>query len=440
MSTAGARSFTARISSAGAGGTIEIRSGSATGTLLGSVAVPSTGGWETFQNVTTSVSSGSGPLFLVFRGGSGSLFDVDSFTLSGMPTQVDPSYDVLVFSKTAGFRHDSIPAGIQALRELGAANGFAVTATEDASVFTAASLASYEAVVFLSTTGDVLDATQQAAFESYVEGGGGYLGIHAAADTKYDWPWYGQLVGAYFKSHPAIQQARFVTGGQAATRPRPACRRCGPARTSCTTTGPTRAGSVHVLADAGRVQLHRWRDGCRPPDHVVPPQGSGRAFYTGLGHTIESYSDAVFRTSLLGAVRYAAGVAPASCGSSSSTVEGESFTSGSGVQIAPHAPASGGNTLGYIENGDWAGFSQVSTAGISRFSAVVSSAGAGGTIEIRDGSATGALLGTVPVPVTGNWETFQTVSTSVTSGSGPLHLVFRGGAGSLFDVDTLTVS
>nr|WP_249027221.1 carbohydrate-binding protein [Amycolatopsis lexingtonensis] len=121
-------------------------------------------------------------------------------------------------------------------------------------------------------------------------------------------------------------------------------------------------------------------------------------------------------------------------------MEGESFTSGSGVQVAAHAPASGGQTLGYIEDGDWAGYASVSTSGITRFSAVVSSAGAGGTIEIRSGSATGALLGTVTVPVTGSWETFQTVSAPVTSGSGPLHLVFRGGAGSLFDIDTLTVS
>nr|WP_290059192.1 carbohydrate-binding protein [Amycolatopsis sp. MEP2-6] len=121
-------------------------------------------------------------------------------------------------------------------------------------------------------------------------------------------------------------------------------------------------------------------------------------------------------------------------------MEGESFTSGSGVQIASHAPASGGQTLGYIENGDWAGYASVSTAGRTRFSAVVSSAGAGGTIEIRDGSATGVLLGTVAVPNTGSWETFQTVSTTLTAGTGPLHLVFRGGAGSLFDIDTLTVS
>jgi plastocyanin len=103
--------------------------------------------------------------------------------------EADPLDNVLVFSKTGGFRHDSIPAGIQAIQQLGAANDFTVTATEDASVFTDANLAQYDVVTFLSTTGEVLDAGQQAAFERYIQGGGGFAGIHAASDTEYSWPW-----------------------------------------------------------------------------------------------------------------------------------------------------------------------------------------------------------------------------------------------------------
>ncbi|MEV8419132.1 carbohydrate-binding protein, partial [Streptomyces niveus] len=127
---------------------------------------------------------------------------------------------------------------------------------------------------------------------------------------------------------------------------------------------------------------------------------------------------------------------------SSQTVEGESFSSGQGVQAADHAPASGGKTLGYIENGDWAGYAHVPTAGTKTFSAKVSSAGAGGTVTIRSGSATGAVLGTVAVPNTGGWETFQNVSTALTGtgSSGALFLTFTGGAGSLFDIDTLTLT
>jgi glucose/arabinose dehydrogenase len=128
-------------------------------------------------------------------------------------------------------------------------------------------------------------------------------------------------------------------------------------------------------------------------------------------------------------------------GGFSSTVEGEAFTSQSGVQSAGHAGASGGLTLGYIENGDWAAYSGVNTAGAKSFSARISSAGAGGTIQIRSGSQTGTLLGSVAVPVTGGWETFQNVSATLSgTASGPLFLVFTGGAGSLFDIDTFTIS
>ncbi|GIH62676.1 carbohydrate-binding protein [Microbispora siamensis] len=126
----------------------------------------------------------------------------------------------------------------------------------------------------------------------------------------------------------------------------------------------------------------------------------------------------------------------------SQTVEGEAYTSQSGVQPADHAGASGGKTVGYINNGDWAAYAGVGTAGLKSFSARVSSAGSGGTIQVRSGSATGTLLGSVTVPVTGSWDTFQTVSATLTgSASGPLHLVFTGtGTDYLFDIDTFTIT
>src|SRR5688572_21458352 len=127
--------------------------------------------------------------------------------LAAHPASAAPLTRVLVFSKTAGFRHSSIGPGITAIQQLGAANGFTVTATEDANQFTTANLTQFQAVIFLSTTGDALNPTQQAAFESYIGAGGGYVGVHAAADTEYDWPWYGGLVGAWFQSHPANQTA-----------------------------------------------------------------------------------------------------------------------------------------------------------------------------------------------------------------------------------------
>ena len=111
-------------------------------------------------------------------------------------------FRALVFSKTAAFRHGSIPAGITAIKALGTAKNFQVDATEDAAWFRDDILSHYDTVIFLSTTGDVLTDTQQAAFERYIRAGGGYAGIHSAADTEYGWPWYGQLVGAYFRNHP----------------------------------------------------------------------------------------------------------------------------------------------------------------------------------------------------------------------------------------------
>ncbi|MDH2426322.1 ThuA domain-containing protein [Sphaerisporangium sp. TRM90804] len=360
----------------------------------------------------------------------------------------DPAYEVLVFSKTAGFRHDSIPVGIQTIRELGAANNFTVTATEDAGAFTTANLARFKAVVWLSTTGDVLNDSQQTAFASYVNGGGGYVGVHAAADTEYDWSYYGQLVGAYFRSHPAIQQA--VVKNEDRTHPATAGLGATWTRTDEWYNYRTNPRStVRVLQS---LDESSYSGGDMGGDHPITwchPQASGRSFYTGLGHTQQSYAETPFRNLLLGGIRYVAGMVAADCTPTttppdpggSTTVEGEAFTSQSGVQTAGHASASGGTTLGYIDNGDWAGYASVSTAGATGFSARVSSGGAGGTIQVRSGSQTGTVLGSVAVPNTGGWDTFRTVTTTLSgSASGPLFLTFTGGSGSLFDVDTVTIS
>jgi type 1 glutamine amidotransferase len=123
-------------------------------------------------------------------------------TVAGIAAAQQQESRVLVFSKTTGFRHSSIETGIAAVQKLGRENGFAVEATEDAGAFTERNLKRFRAVVFLNTTGDVLNATQQDAFERYIQAGGGWVGIHSATDTEYDWPWYGRLAGAYFESHP----------------------------------------------------------------------------------------------------------------------------------------------------------------------------------------------------------------------------------------------
>ncbi|MFD0318385.1 ThuA domain-containing protein [Streptomyces flavalbus] len=224
----------------------------------------------------------------------------------------DPAYKILVFSKTAGFRHSSIGNGIAAFRELGAANNFTVDATEDANAFTGGNLAQYRAVVFLSTTGDVLNGTQQTAFEQYIQGGGGYVGVHAAADTEYDWPFYGGLAGALFQSHPAIQPARVKVEDRA----HDATAHLGGAwqrtdewynyRTNPRTT-------AHVLAS---LDESSYSGGSMSGDHPISwckDYQGGRAFYTGGGHTDESYTEPAFRRHLLGGVRWAAGMTKADC-------------------------------------------------------------------------------------------------------------------------------
>jgi type 1 glutamine amidotransferase len=356
----------------------------------------------------------------------------------------DPAYKVLVFSKTAGFRHDAIPVGITTVRELGAANNFAVDATEDAAAFTTANLAQYKAVVFLMTTGDVLDAAQQTAFESYIAAGGGYVGVHSAADTEYDWPYYGGLVGAWFSSHPAIQQVTVRVEDQA--HPSTAHLPAAWVRTDELYNYRTNPREVaHVLAT---LDESTYTGGTMGADHPIAwcrPYQGGRSWYTGLGHTQQSYAEPAFRAHLLGGIRWAAGVAAGDCtapaGPPPGATQAESFSSQAGTQVVAKTTAHGGQAVGYIENGDWLGFSGVDVAGATGITARIASAGAGGTIQVRSGSATGTLLGSVTVPPTGGWENWQSVSATLAgTGSGPLFLVFTGGAGSLFDIDEFTLA
>ncbi|MFJ4601029.1 ThuA domain-containing protein [Streptomyces griseoluteus] len=219
---------------------------------------------------------------------------------------------VLVFSKTAGFRHDSIPDGVAAVQQLGATDGLTVDATEDATAFTTRNLRRYEAVVFLSTTGDVLDSAQQRAFEGYIRQGGGYVGVHAAADTEYDWPFYGGLAGAWFDSHPAIQPATVVVEDHA--HPSTAAL---PARWERTDEWYNYRSNprerAHVLAS---LDESSYSGGTMNGDHPIAwcqSYQGGRAFYTGGGHTRESYADPAFRAHLLGGLRWATGAAQADC-------------------------------------------------------------------------------------------------------------------------------
>jgi len=217
-------------------------------------------------------------------------------------------FSVLVFSKTdtAGYRHPSIPDGIESFREMGARHGFTVEATEDASVFTADSLNEYEAVVFLNTSEDVLNEAQQDRFERYVQSGGGFVGVHGAAATEYEWEWYGGLVGAFFDDHPEVQEATV----QIADSTHPSTRHL-PSSWTWTDewynyrTNP--ADSVHVLLTLDESTYEGGTMGAPHPIAWVQEYDGGRSFYTGLGHTKDGYRDAAFRQHLRGGLEWVVG-------------------------------------------------------------------------------------------------------------------------------------
>jgi len=215
---------------------------------------------------------------------------------------------VLVFSKTAGYRHSSIGAGLAAIRKLGQENGFAVDATEDAAAFTSKNLARYAAVVFLNTTGDVLDAAQQDDFERHIQAGGGYVGIHSATDTEYDWPWYGRLAGAWFNGHPGNPNVRKGTY-RVLDKSHPSTAGL-PDRWdredefyNFKSIDPT----IHVLVDIDEKSYAGGTNGDHHPMSWYHDFDGGRAFYTNMGHTEATFSEPLFLQHLLGGLRYAMG-------------------------------------------------------------------------------------------------------------------------------------
>jgi type 1 glutamine amidotransferase len=220
------------------------------------------------------------------------------FTLS-----ITAKQKVLVFSKTAGYHHKSIAVGVPAIIKLGQENNFDVDTTTNAEKFTYQNLKQYAAVIFLNTTGDVLNDMQQGEFEKYIRAGGGFVGVHSATDTEYDWQWYGNLVGAYFKSHPAQQNATFnvVDHDFIATKHLPAIWK----RFDELYNFKWMAPNLHVLITIDEKSYTGGTMGDYHPMSWYHEYDGGRAFYTELGHTDESYADPLYLKHLLGGIEYA---------------------------------------------------------------------------------------------------------------------------------------
>lgn len=213
---------------------------------------------------------------------------------------------ILIFSKTAGYRHESIPVAVEKLRDIARRQSLQTDASEDAAVFSPERLRGYRAVVFVNTTGDILDARQQRALETFIRAGGGFMGVHAAADTEYEWPWYGTLVGAWFLGHPPGLQTTRVTFNREGIA---AHGREWRVTDEIYNYRRNPRGQVEVIAT---VDERDYTGGTMGNDHPIAwcqSIGDGRAWYTGLGHDAAMYADPVFARHLARGLRHVSGQA-----------------------------------------------------------------------------------------------------------------------------------
>jgi cytochrome c len=215
---------------------------------------------------------------------------------------------VLVFSKTTVYRHESIPAGIALIRKLGEQHNFLVDTTENAAAFHEENLKRYNAVIFLNTTGDVLNAEQQNNFERYIQAGGGFVGIHSATDTEYDWPWYGKLAGAYFTSHP--NNPNVLPGAYDVIDHAHPSTDSLPDRWERTDEfynfrdiNP----DLKVLITLDEKSYTGGTNGDFHPASWYHEYDGGRAFYTAMGHTSETYTEPLFIAHLWGGLEWVLG-------------------------------------------------------------------------------------------------------------------------------------
>ena len=214
-------------------------------------------------------------------------------------------FRVLVFSKTAGFRHQSIPNGVMALKKMGEKHVFSVHTSEDANQFTDENLAKYDVVVLMSTTGTIFNDAQKAAFQKFVQSGKGVVGVHSATDTEYEWPWYNQMIGGYFLAHPRNQTLRL----HVADRTHPATWHL-PENWLWTDElyefrNMNPAIKVLIQADETTYQPAKAM-GANHPMAWYHEFDGGRVFYTALGHVDAVWEDADFLKHLYGGIWYAA--------------------------------------------------------------------------------------------------------------------------------------
>lgn len=229
-------------------------------------------------------------------------------TLISCSDQKVSERNVLVFTKTEGYRHNSINDGVSAIKKLGNDYGFSVDHTEDANQINSSNLKKYDAVIFLHTTGNIFNEVQQNEFELYCESGGGFVGIHAASDTEYDWPWYGALVGGYFNGHPNNPNVRNANI-QTKEKNHISCRHLEETwnRDDEWYNFKNLNPKMTVLLNLDETSYEGGTNGAYHPISWIHDRGSNRMFYTGMGHTSESFYEEAFLKHLLGGIVYVIG-------------------------------------------------------------------------------------------------------------------------------------
>lgn len=219
--------------------------------------------------------------------------------------------NVLVFTKTVGFRHESISSGLKMLYDHSKKQNWVITATENSQLLRDDFLSNFDVAVFLNPTGDAICDAGQAAFEKWMDSGKGFVGIHAAADFEYDWPYYGKLCGAYFKTHPASQEATVVFENT----DHPAMKPFNGMKSYTTfdewyTFKQNPRPNVNVLATLDESSIKKFKnDDFRMGDHPIiwwHENNAVRSFYTGFGHTHEAFQDTLIQEHIINAINWAA--------------------------------------------------------------------------------------------------------------------------------------
>jgi uncharacterized protein len=232
--------------------------------------------------------------------------------LVALPASAADSKRVLIYSGSTGFRHESIEPGVAAIKVLATREGFAADTSEDPNVFTAERLKPYSVIVFVSSTTNPKDPASEwfvgerrEALQGFVHAGKGIVGIHAAADSHFNWPWYTKMIGGVFERHPQGTPAGELTvvdGTHPSTRGLPQ-------------TIPHIDEWYYYKDFNPRVQLLMTFDPASIGETDANPNPiswahefeGGRVFYTGLGHTKEAYRTSFFLKHIAGALHWAAG-------------------------------------------------------------------------------------------------------------------------------------